>query len=366
MAKLKFSPRQNSKRDAFYMTGNLFDLDPTDSEPTPGPRHQPASGNLDLESEIHPSIANFVMNSRKTAPRESLSPRSDLELELTSQTETLNFITFGSGSSGNCAYLGTRTEGILIDAGVHADTVKEQLRIHGLSTRNIKGIILTHDHTDHVKYVYPLIKKRTDIGIYCTPKTLSGMLRRHSISRRIKDYHRPIYKAFEFSLGPFRITPFDVSHDGTDNVGYYIEFSGGTTMAVATDLGCITPRVDHYMRLANHIVIESNYDARMLANGPYPMHLKARIAADNGHLDNTVTASFLASIASEKLRSVYLCHLSQDNNLPELAVETSLRALAEAGFTQVGDATGSIESRACPLQLTALPRTSTSLLFTLR
>lgn len=369
MAKVKFTPRQRSKHDAFCMTGNLFELNPATESLRQAVKVNTGLDNRlqDLESDIHPSIEDFVMTTRINHTRETLhNAASGMELDLTKPADPLSFITFGSGSSGNCAYLGTSSEGILIDAGVHDDTVREQMRIHGLSMRNVKGIILTHDHTDHVKYVYSLIKKRTDVGMYCTPKTLTGLLRRHSISRRIKDYHRPIYKEFAFSVGPFRITPFEVSHDGTDNVGYYIEFSDKISMALATDLGCITPRVEHYMRLANHIVIESNYDAHMLATGPYPMHLKARIAANSGHLDNAVTAGFLASIASDKLKSIYLCHLSHDNNRPELALEASLKALATAGFDKVGDASGSIESRDLPLQLTALPRTTTSLLFTLR
>lgn len=137
-------------------------------------------------------------------------------------------------------------------------------------------------------------------------------------------------------------------------------------MAIATDLGCITPRVDFYMRQANHIVIESNYDARMLANGPYPMHLRARIAADAGHLDNAVTGKFLAGIYSERLRNVFLCHLSHDNNEPSVALETVRQALAEAGATEVGDGSGSLEARSMKLQLIALPRTEASPLFTLK
>lgn len=359
MAKLKYSPRSRSAaRDAFDLTGNLFASDPEITAPAAiGPR----------ELEIHPSIAEFAVNARAERLRSVANPHELDARSIQPHGERLTFISFGSGSSGNCAWLGTRREGILIDAGVHADTVIEQLHRHGIDPRVIKGIILTHDHTDHIKYVYPLVRKRQDVGVYCTPKTLTGILRRHSISRRIRDYHRPVYKEFSFNVGPFRITPFDVSHDGTDNAGYFIEYAAtNTTIAVATDLGCITPRVDFYMRQADHIIIESNYDASMLAHGPYPMHLKARIAADNGHLDNVETARFIASIASPRLRSIYLCHLSHENNLPELAVEATLSALAEAGYTEVGNASGSITDRDKPLQLTALPRTEPSLLFTLR
>lgn len=351
MAKLKLSPRSRSNQQTFELTGNLFESLP--------------------DYEIHPSISDFVIETRarnleKLAAGHSSPSSLEIGQEFTaSPTENLTLLTFGSGSSGNCAYLGTASCGILIDAGVNADTVRDSLRRHGINPRAIKGIVLTHDHTDHVKYVYPLVKKRPDIGVYCTPKTLSGLLRRHSISRRIKDYHRPIYKEFAFKIGPFDLTPFEVSHDGTDNVGYFIE-CGNSKIALATDLGCITPRVDFYMRQANHIVIESNYDQQMLINGPYPMHLKARIAADNGHLDNAVTAEYLAGIASEKLRNIFLCHLSQDNNLPTLAYDTVKQRLNQAGINVEPHGTPSFGLPPATVLLSTLPRTETSSLFTLK
>lgn len=368
MKKFKPGNRSRSSRvDAFLRTGDLFALDDETLDVARRAAERKDSALRSLETDIHPSIADFVVNVKKQA--EAAQGESDsMELDtslIAERADTFSFISFGSGSSGNCAYLGTEAGGILIDAGVDADEVKEGLRVHGINPRSIKGIILTHDHSDHVKYVFPLLRKRFDVGLYCTPKTLTGILRRHNISRRIKDYHKPIYKEFAFTVGPFEITPFDVSHDGTDNVGYFITH-GSHAIAIATDLGCITPRVEHYMRLANHIVIESNYDARMLSTGPYPMHLRARIAADSGHLDNKVTARFLADILSEHLHDIFLCHLSNDNNTPELALATVREALEAAGGAPVGNADGSIESRAMPLQLTALPRKEASPLFTLQ
>ncbi len=146
------------------------------------------------------------------------------------------------------------------------------------------------------------------------------------MSRRLKDYHQPIYKEFPFRIGPFEITAFEVSHDGTDNAGFFIS-SGNLKFAVATDLGCISERVDHYMRQANFIVIESNYDETMLREGPYPSYLKARIAAPNGHLDNKETARYLAEIRTPELKNIFLCHLSRDNNTPSLALTTVAQAL---------------------------------------
>ncbi|HAB40848.1 MAG TPA: MBL fold metallo-hydrolase [Porphyromonadaceae bacterium] len=316
--------------------------------------------------EAHPSIRDFVVEVKKRQQASS-GTASNMELDTASlrPAAALSFISFGSGSSGNCAYIGDSEGGILIDAGVDPDKVKTALRQNGLSMDQVNGICLTHDHSDHVRYVYSLVRKYKHIGVYCTPRVLQGLLRRHSISRRIKDYHRPIYKEFPFKVGNFEITPFEVSHDGSDNAGFFIT-CGDHRFAVATDLGCITDRVEHYMRQAQHIMIESNYDAQMLRTGPYPMYLKARIAADTGHLDNTVTASFVASLASGPLRNVFLCHLSHDNNLPAIATQCVRTALLQAGIGAVGDASGSLQARGCRVQLMALPRFDATPLMKLR
>ena len=237
-------------------------------------------------------------------------------------------MSFGSGSSGNCSYIGDRSGGFLIDAGVDAKKVISSLHDNGISPDKIYGIILTHDHHDHISQAYALLRNHRNIRLFCTPRTLSGILRRHNISRRIRDYHTPIYKEHPFKLGNFELTPFEVMHDGADNAGYFITH-GERSIAVATDLGCISPRVDHYMRLADTIVIESNYDLHMLMTGTYPEYLKARILAENGHLDNRVSAQFIADIYTPRLRNLYLCHLSHDNNLPRIAVDTFTEVLAD-------------------------------------
>ncbi|MDE7093062.1 MAG: MBL fold metallo-hydrolase [Muribaculaceae bacterium] len=280
------------------------------------------------------------------------------------EVPVIRFISFGSGSSGNCSYIGNDKEGFLIDAGVAPDKVIPELKRRGILLSSVRGVLLTHDHGDHVRYVYKLLKKAPHMAVYATPKALGGLLRRHTISSRIRDYHRPIYIETPFKIGSFEITPFQTLHDGTDNVGFFIAL-GVLTMAIATDLGSITDRVDHYMRLAKHIVIESNYDVEMLRNGSYPQYLKARIVAPNGHLDNEVTASFLASIYTPMLSHIFLCHLSNENNEPQLALNTVSRALTSIGVT-VGDASGSLETRDADVQLYALPRFEPSLFFTLK
>lgn len=267
----------------------------------------------------------------------------------------MQFISFGSGSSGNCAYLGIPGQGgILIDAGVDAKKVLEGMRRNCIDADKVSAIILTHDHGDHIHFAYPLLRKLPGAALCCTPRTLAGIFTRHRVSKRLKDYHRPIYKEFAFDAGPFTITPFETSHDGSDNVGFCIS-AGINNFVVTTDTGCITERADHYMRLANYLMIEANYDSDMLTAGTYPEHLKYRIRGDKGHLDNAVTAQYLAQMWQPRLTDIFLCHLSHDNNRPEIAQRVVADALRDRQIT-VGDGSGSITSRKAMVQLSVLPR----------
>lgn len=284
-------------------------------------------------------------------------------------TDHIFFMSFGSGSSGNCSYIGDRQCGFLIDAGVETKKVVESLKANGITMNAIKGICLTHDHGDHVRYVYNIVRLFKHIKIYCTPKAFNGILRRHSVSRRIKDYHSPIYKEFPFKIGNFEITAFDVMHDGADNAGFFVSH-GNRHFAIATDLGCVSERVDYYMRQAEYIVLEANYDAAMLREGKYPEYLKSRISANNGHMDNADTAQYLAKIYRPEIKNIYLCHLSHDNNTPEKALEAVSEALKAIGITRFGDGTQSLidqaEDEKPQVHLVALPRYDISPLYTLK
>ncbi len=268
--------------------------------------------------------------------------------------ERLYYISLGSGSSGNSCYIGTDREGIVVDAGVRADKIEEMLEVNGVPMSRVKALLLTHDHSDHVRYSYNLLRNNRHISLYCTPRVLNGLLRRHSISRRIKEYHTPVFKEIPFSIGEFDITAFEVPHDGSDNMGFSIEFHG-RRFVLATDLGAVTERARHYMSRANYLVIEANYDSDMLSTGPYPEYLKARIRTANGHLDNSDTARFLQEIINPELRYIFLCHLSKDNNTPAKALKAVRNALESKGVT-VGTASETIADRKADVQLMALPR----------
>ncbi len=283
--------------------------------------------------------------------------KADSEIPEIAETDlkappAIKFISFGSGSSGNCAYVGTERGGVLIDAGVDNNYVTTELLRNGIDISSISGILLTHDHGDHVKYAYALLRRNRHMLLYCTPKAINGLLRRHSISRRIKDYHKAIYKEFPFETAGMTVTAFEVSHDGTDNVGFCIE-AGGQRIVVTTDTGVITARADYYMQQADALMIESNYDAGMLRTGSYPEHLKARIASDHGHLDNIDCARYVAAHAAN-LSHVFLCHLSHDNNTPEIALATLRDEISSTGVSPE------------TMVIDALPRFGSSRLYVIR
>lgn len=266
----------------------------------------------------------------------------------------LHYISFGSGSSGNSCYIGTKKGGVIIDAGVKADEIEKILASNGVPMSMVKGLLLTHDHSDHVRFAYTLLRNNKHLRLYCTNRVLNGILRRHSISRRIKEYHNPIFKEIPFNVVDLEITAFEVPHDGSDNMGFSISFDN-RNFVLATDLGAVHERARHYMSRANYLVIEANYDLRMLINGRYPEYLKARIQTDFGHMDNTATAAFLSEIINPDLKYIFLCHLSKDNNTPSKALKAVRDALENKGVV-VGHASEDIFDRKADVQLMALPR----------
>ncbi len=314
------------------------------------------------EFDDEPGLRDNPGTRRRPQPESDLSDKNS---DKKANSERLHYISFGSGSSGNSCYIGTDTMGLIVDAGIRPDAMEDKMKEAGISMNMVKALLLTHDHSDHVRYAYKLVRSSRHISLYCTPRVLNGLLRRHNISKRIKDYHTPIFKEIPFKIGPLEITAFDVSHDGSDNMGFFIEYAGHH-FALATDLGEVGERAEYYMSRANYLVIESNYDSEMLRIGRYPEYLKARIRATNGHLDNVQTAEFLTRIVSPELRYVFLCHLSQDNNTPAKALECVRDALEGKGI-KVGNAEVSgYDERVGGLQLMALPRFDASRKFVFR
>lgn len=255
-------------------------------------------------------------------------------MPLFNTTPKYKFFSLGSGSSGNCYYLGNTDHGILIDAGVGIRRITKTLREFGVSMDKIRGVLITHDHADHIKTAGCLGTKH-NLPIYATQGVHYGIARSKYTHTELNGSRRIIKQEETFNIGSFDITPFEVLHDSIENVGYHIQFED-QHFVLATDIGQITPKIREYVQKANHLVIEANYDDYMLANGHYPTHLKQRICNGMGHLSNHLSAQFLKSIYSDNLKNIWLCHLSQDNNRPDIAYKTVAEALVEAG-AKVGE-----------------------------
>ncbi len=252
-----------------------------------------------------------------------------MQYELFSQCN-YKFFSLGSGSSGNCYYLGCKNYGILIDAGLGIRRIRKTLSEYGVSFDKIMGILVTHDHADHAKTIGCLGDK-FNIPIYATQAVCEGILRNGYSQAGLQTTKRIIEKEQSFSINDFEITPFDVPHDSIENVGYHIKIEDQIFVLI-TDIGRITPTIEQYARNANHLVIETNYDEEMLQQGRYPYFLKQRITSGNGHLSNRLSAEFIARIYHANMRNIWLCHLSQDNNHPEVAYRTVEDALKQRGI----------------------------------
>jgi len=235
----------------------------------------------------------------------------------------LSFCSLSSGSSGNCYYLGNEFHGILIDAGISAGSIRKFLKNMDISMQTIMGVMVTHNHIDHIRGLEVLTRKNK-LPAFTTGKIWDSILSpRMNIS---SDCIRKIPLQKKFHLAGFDIEAFPVSHDAPETVGFQI-CTGNTKITIATDLGHICQTSAPYLKEANLLVIESNYDEEMLENGRYPHFLKARIKSDSGHLGNQQTSAFLADIINDNLSHICLAHLSKNNNTPEKALQTLKQTL---------------------------------------
>jgi phosphoribosyl 1,2-cyclic phosphodiesterase len=262
----------------------------------------------------------------------------------------LNFCSLSSGSSGNCYYVGNEFYGILIDVGISATSIRKFLREMNISMQTIMGVMLTHNHSDHIKGLEVLTRKNR-LPAFTTQKVWDSILSpRMKISR---DCIREIPLQQKFHLAGFDIEAFPVFHDAPETIGYQIS-SGEKKITVVTDLGHICQTSAPYIKEANLLVIESNYDEQMLLNGRYPYYLKKRIQSDNGHLGNIQTSTFLAEIVNDNLNHICLAHLSKNNNTPEKALETLKRTFSEKGINVNGQLHISILKRNTPSEMISL------------
>jgi phosphoribosyl 1,2-cyclic phosphodiesterase len=235
-----------------------------------------------------------------------------------------------SGSSGNCIFVGAARTRILIDAGLSGRETARRLELMGETLPSIQGICLTHEHGDHTTGLTTL-HTRAGIPLYANAGTIEAV-RKDNKLRNLK--WQVFTTGADFSIGDLTITPFSVSHDAYEPVGF-IAASDQVRVGIVTDIGVITHLVRERLRHCQVLIIESNHEERLLTDARRPWHLKQRIAGRQGHLSNRRAAELIAEIAGAELQQVFLFHLSLDCNRPELALKPTCEALHRRGLDQV-------------------------------
>ncbi len=243
----------------------------------------------------------------------------------------MKFISLGSGSSGNSYLLKSNECTVLIDAGISARTMRKHFKELGIGFDEIKAIFVTHDHADHIKALGVFVNDM-HIPVYSTEQVHRGINRNHCLTSKLSaEYVHFIQKDETIHIADLEITPFHVPHDSNDCVGYSVRHEE-VTFCLITDAGHATPLIEENVAKANYLVLEANHDEDMLMMGPYSAFLKGRIRGDRGHLSNKTAAELIAKHATPKLRHVWLCHLSEENNHPELARKTVESILRNHGI----------------------------------
>lgn len=229
-----------------------------------------------------------------------------------------------SGSTGNCIFLDFDHTKILVDAGISTRRIKNSLASIGVDIEALDGVVITHEHRDHVNGLATLTKKYR-IPVYGRPAMWEELYCRSLIPEECR---RPLPNTL--AIGQVQIEPFAIPHDAADPVGFCF-FNGSTKCSVATDLGFVTDSVKQAIARSDLLVLESNHDIDMLKNGSYPWSLKKRIMSNRGHLSNLDAGWTLARLERKWRTHVFLAHMSQENNCPEVASQTVRQVLEEQG-----------------------------------
>ena len=221
-----------------------------------------------------------------------------------------------SGSSGNATLIRAGGSAFLIDAGIGMRSLTVALQKNGLKPADLQGVAITHEHADHIQSAHAL-SKRHGVPLVANERTLRAIF-----TRRTQSPHVVLPVGDRWSLGDLHIETFPVPHDAADPVGINVFHQpSGQKMSLVTDVGHVTDAIRAAIRGAHLLVLEANHDVHRLRAGDYPGYLKARILSDQGHLSNEAAVSLLCEHAlSHGPHTVWLAHLSKDNNTPKLAL----------------------------------------------
>ena len=244
---------------------------------------------------------------------------------------SVQFTILGSGSGGNCAYLEAGETRLLIDAGFSGRQIRHRLATLGRVPETLSGILVTHEHSDHICGL-AVIAERTGLPVYCNRLTREAI----EFSLKVKLNFRTFETGASFDLGDVGVDTFSIPHDAQDPVGFLLRTHSGN-IGFLTDLGHATRLVVERVRPANVLVLESNYDPKMLQDDTKrPWSVKQRIVSRHGHLSNEAAGGVATDIVTSDLKHIFLGHLSSGCNRPDLAHSTVHKRLTEVGATHVG------------------------------
>lgn len=239
-----------------------------------------------------------------------------------------------SSSKGNAHYVGTPKEGLLIDAGASCAGLRRALLRHQIPLTSIKGIFITHSHSDHVKGLKVLLKQLT-AKVWATAETLQTLMNQEILSPEriggVLEYGAPTVHA------GYEVTAFSTPHDADGSCGFHIKTPDERRCSICTDLGYMPDSIMEIVKGSHLVLLEANYDKKMLANGIYPAWLKARVAGSEGHLSNEDSAAAAVKLVRSGTTRLILGHLSQENNLPALAWQTVTEYLAAEQYREQVD-----------------------------
>jgi len=233
--------------------------------------------------------------------------------------KTVNVCALASGSKGNSLLIEGPEGALLVDAGLSAREILKRVLAAGADPERIRGILVTHDHSDHVRGVR-VLAKRLSIPVYGTRATLEA------IGLPDGNSGTAIAAGNGFNAAGFAVQPFSLPHDAADPVGFVVSIED-LRIGVATDLGYATALVKKRLTGCNFLLLESNHDEKMLMEGSYPWFLKQRIRSRMGHLSNFASSRLLSDLLHEDLQGVILGHLSEMNNRPDLALGAAAEAV---------------------------------------
>ena len=237
-----------------------------------------------------------------------------------------------SGSSGNSIFISCKETKILVDAGVSAKRICQGLEDIGESASELSAIFVTHEHSDHIGGLRVLASKY-NIPVFADGAVIDKMLATNIINEKVSIM--PIEENME--LEGCEILPFELSHDSVSCHGYRFNLASGRSVGVCTDTGYVTQAAKSTLSGTDLVFLESNHEITMLQNGPYPYPLKKRILSEHGHLSNLASSEFAKELANSGTTRFVLAHLSRENNIPEIAKQTAISSLSDAGFEENRD-----------------------------